>query len=196
MADIVSFRPNRNHRRQQTPASSRFHKARHKFNVRARRYAGLLILLVTLAAAFYAFEPWQSQSPPTHGLATVVDGDTLRMGNERIRLVGIDAPEIHQSCRDASDRVWSCGRAARERLVALVSGAEVACNATGQDKYGRTLAACTSAGNDLGETLVREGFAIADGKYRFVELIARLKGRGLWAGEFQRPSEWRKAHKY
>jgi endonuclease YncB( thermonuclease family) len=108
----------------------------------------------------------------------------------------MDAPELHQTCRDPSGRDWSCGRAARERLVGLVAGSAVTCSPAGRDRYQRILAVCiSSAGDDLGGTLVREGLAVAYGDYRLAEVRARLAARGLWAGEFERPQQWRKSHK-
>ena len=195
MAEIVSFRSNRS-RCQQTLPSPRFLKARRTIRLPLNRYAGFLALLAMFVAAAYAFEPWRERASPTlGGFATIVDGDTLRIRKERVRLVGIDAPEIKQTCRNAAGRNWPCGRAARDRLVALIAGSEVTCSAAGRDKYGRTLAVCKSSGDDLGEALVREGHAVAYGEYKLAELGARLNNRGIWAGEFERPNEWRRTHR-
>src|SRR5262245_59324026 len=62
---------------------------------------------------------WREAAPPRLALRVhVIDGDSLRTGSEEIRLVGIDAPELRQTCRDGQDREWSCGRAAKARLAA------------------------------------------------------------------------------
>jgi endonuclease YncB( thermonuclease family) len=130
------------------------------------------------------------------GYVHVIDGDTLRADGERIRLVGIDAPELSQTCFDAQKREWSCGRAARARLIALISHEQVACIPQGRDRYGRTLATC-SAGHvaDLGEALVRDGYAVDyrrfTDQYLTVEQEARDAGRGIWRGTFERPELWR-----
>jgi endonuclease YncB( thermonuclease family) len=129
----------------------------------------------------------------------VVDGDSLRAGGEDIRLVGIDAPELRQTCRDGHGREWSCGRAAKARLAALVAQGDVACTSRGRDRYGRTLAVC-SARNvpDLGETMVREGyainFAIDYGGYPAAEREAQSARSGVWQGDFERPKDWRRRH--
>lgn len=127
----------------------------------------------------------------------VVDGDSLRAGEEKIRLIGIDAPERAQTCRDAQKREWACGAAAAARLSELVARGKVACMRQGQDRYGRTLAVC-SAGDvaDIGRTLVREGYAVSysfdRGDYAAEENEARAAGRGLWQGAFERPQDFRR----
>ena len=121
------------------------------------------------------------------------------MGSERIRLIGIDAPELHQTCRDTQGREWQCGRVASARLAELFSQDGAACTPHGQDRYGRTLAVC-STGNvpDVGEVLVREGYAVnytfGSGGYRAAEREAQSARRGLWQGEFERPQDWRRRH--
>jgi endonuclease YncB( thermonuclease family) len=162
------------------------------------RYFGFLALAALMGVAAFAFEPWRGAAHTVNGLrVTVIDGDSLRAGNDNIRLIGIDAPELRQSCRDEHGREWTCGRAAKARLAALIGGAEVACTARGHDRYGRTLAVC-SAGDiaDLGETLVREGYAVDyyQGGYQAAEREARTARRGLWRGDFERPQDWRRRH--
>jgi len=72
-----------------------------------------------IAAAIGATVFWREAAPPRLALSVhVIDGDSLRTGSEEIRLVGIDAPELRQTCRDGQDREWSCGRAAKARLAA------------------------------------------------------------------------------
>jgi endonuclease YncB( thermonuclease family) len=127
------------------------------------------------------------------GHGSAVDGDTLRLGGERIRLVGIDAPESRQTCRDGNGQNWSCGRAATHRLSALLSG-NVACTAQMRDRYGRPLARCAARGvADIGETLVREGLAVGYfGGYSQAEAHARAARRGLWSGTFDEPAAFRR----
>jgi endonuclease YncB( thermonuclease family) len=162
-----------------------------------RRYRWVVAGIAACAAIGLAIGAWEERVVENLvGFASIVDGDTIRIRGQRIRLVGIDAPELHQTCRDASGRDWSCGRAARERLAALAASSTVTCSPNGHDRYGRILAVCSSSvGDDLGGKLVREGFAVAYGDYRLAELSARLGARGLWAGTFERPQQWRKAHK-
>lgn len=130
---------------------------------------------------------------------TVLDGDSLRTGNETIRILNIDAPELHQTCRDDRDREWPCGRAARQRLVELTAKGDVACAAQGRDRFGRTLATCKVRGiDDIGAVMVREGLAVnfggESGPYASIEDEARGAKRGIWRGTFERPRDWRDAH--
>jgi endonuclease YncB( thermonuclease family) len=128
------------------------------------------------------------------GLPVVIDGDTLAIGTERIRLQGIDAPELAQTCGG-----WLCGRAAREELVRHIGLGQVTCITNGQDVYGRWLATCSTAAGDIGDWLVRQGLAVAFVRYstRYVgaEALARAAHKGVWAGPFVLPWEWRARHR-
>ena len=124
------------------------------------------------------------------GTVRVVDGDTLAIGADRIRLRGMDAPEIGQQCRHGG-KSYDCGRQAREALVAVIDGGKVTCNARRKDRYGRLIATCYLGSVDLGRRIVEEGWAVASGDYDLSERRARAEGRGIWAGEFERPDDWR-----
>jgi len=163
-----------------------------------RRPSGFHTLIGALAVAGLLSGPWFGARPRlTANTSTVViDGDSLRAGDLDIRLLGIEAPELRQTCYDAQARGWPCGRAAKARLAALVANGELKCAVHGYDRYRRGLAVC-SAGNiaDLGETLVREGYALDTGgitsRYTAAEAQARAQRRGLWHGTFERPQRWR-----
>src|SRR5690348_13529706 len=99
------------------------------------------------------------------GTARIIDGDTLAIGDVKIRLEGIDAPETDQVCLDADAAKWPCGVVARDRLIAHVSGRPIDCKPTGIDRYERTLAICSVAGDDLNGWMVREGWALAFVRY-------------------------------
>ena len=81
---------------------------------------------------------------------TVIDGDTIKIGDQRIRIHGIDAPEGRQTC--ARDGVtWLCGQEAGQQLRELVRGSEVTCKSVDQDRYGRIVAKCFAGGLDVGD---------------------------------------------
>lgn len=134
--------------------------------------------------------------PPTlTGTAVASDGDTLRLGEERVRLTGLDAPEHDQTCIDALGAAWTCGRTSSRRLGELIEGRAVTCKTEGKDRYGRFLARCSAGGNDLGAVLVSEGLAVADlPAYASEEARARRERRGIWAGSFDSPRQWRDSH--
>ncbi len=135
-------------------------------------------------------------TPPTtiRGMAEVVDGDTLRIGGTRIRLLGIDAPERDQPCTRADGTVWDCGVAARDFAVSLVGRSVVVCTSTGRDRYGRSLAKCDVGGTDLAAGIVAAGWAVAELPYAPVEAQARAARFGIWSGTFVAPADWRRDH--
>lgn len=127
------------------------------------------------------------------GRVQVVDGDTLRLGETRIRIKGIDAPEMEQTCY-RSGRAYACGESARKALSGIVSGLNVRCRASGRDRYGRMLARCTVNDSDIGERMVTEGWAVSYGRdYDREEAHARRRSTGLWSGDFERPQDWRRS---
>jgi len=134
------------------------------------------------------------QSFVRSGPAKVHDGDTLTVGGERVRLLGVDAPELKQTCRRADDD-YPCGRVSREALVGLIAGRDVSCLADKRDRYRRLLGRCRANGTDLNGELIRSGWAVAYGaEYRDLERDARARGEGLWAGSFETPRDWRTRH--
>lgn len=148
-----------------------------------------ILVLGAVAAAIAWLEP--SQATLSGNGARASDGDSLRLGAERIRLIGLDAPELDQSCADGQGKAWACGAAARDRLAALLAVGPIACRPDGHDRYGRVLATCTVAERDLGHAMVAEGLAVASGDYVVEELKARAAGLGIWSGPFERPRDWR-----
>jgi len=138
---------------------------------------------------------WVSATPEgmASGRARIVDGDTLVVSGTRVRLTGMDAPELAQVClRKAGP--WRCGAAARDRLMEMVEAGDVLCRLRGEDRYGRSLGLCTIGPMDLGATMVREGQAVSFGDYRPEENAARQEKRGLWSGTFDPPRTWRQTH--
>ena len=142
-----------------------------------------LALLPTLALADVA------------GPAKVIDGDTIEVAGEQIRLHGIDAPEGRQTCRRAAV-TWPCGAEAARALRQFIDGQRVTCRERDVDRYGRIVAVCHAGGQDLNGRLVAEGMAMAYRRYstEYVdeEDAARATGNGLWAGRFIPPWEWRR----
>lgn len=128
------------------------------------------------------------------GAAHAIDGDSLRLLGEELRLEGIDAPEYRQSCRDAAGRPVDCGRAARQALQGLLAGGLVTCEIDKADRYGRGLARCRKGETDINAAMVLAGQAVSYGGYRAEEERARAAGRGLWALSFERPETWRRSH--
>lgn len=128
------------------------------------------------------------------GPADVIDGDSLRVGGTEVRLFGIDAPELSQTCFDNTSPV-ACGAMAKEALQGMIGSGRLACLARDTDTYGRTVAVCRTSGVDIGGALVEAGWATAfqrygDG-YATVEMRARTLRAGIWKWDFQRPEDFR-----
>jgi endonuclease YncB( thermonuclease family) len=139
-------------------------------------------------------------APPTiAGVASVIDGDTLDLHGERIRLEGVDAPEAHQKCLDADGKFWRCGQAAANGLDVWIAGNPVSCKTHGREKWGRLLATCTVRGTSMQAWLVSHGYALAYRQFSTTYVAAEDKAReekvGVWVGEFVPPADWRKGQR-
>ena len=156
---------------------------------RSSGLSSLVLALLLAAAAWYLLQPSGRQ---LEGRAQAIDGDTIRIGDNRLRLKGIDAPEMHQTC-SRSGQSYRCGETARNALIALMLDRQVQCRSSGRDRYKRLLVYCTANGQDLNGRMIEQGWAVAyDREYREEEARARGRSAGLWAGEFVRPQEWRR----
>jgi endonuclease YncB( thermonuclease family) len=148
---------------------------------------GVLVLAFLLAAT-------SAEARPT-GPAIVIDGDTIDVAGERVRLFGIDAPELGQTCT-ANARRWRCGQQAATALAKKIGTRSVSCAGKGHDQYGRTLAVCRVGRTNLNAWLVTSGWALAYREYStdYVaeEDAARAGGKGMWRGAFVPPWDWRR----
>lgn len=133
------------------------------------------------------------------GRAFIVDGDTLIINRTKIRLVGVDAPEISQKCK-VNKHVENCGEIVKLRLTQATNSKDIICYSYGRDLYGRVLGECYVEDININKWLLREGLAVyyynKDFKsYKALETLAKQEQIGLWAYEFQTPKEYRKQQK-
>lgn len=135
------------------------------------------------------------QAQRFEGSFLAIDGDTLVSGGDRLRLEGVDAPELDQTCTRPDGEPYSCGADARQILADLVGAGAWQCSGTDHDRYRRLLVICRRGSDDLGRLLVASGAALAEGRYLAEEGLARREGRGIWNGGFERPSDWRRMRK-
>lgn len=154
---------------------------------------GEYLLLAALAALLPA-EAVKAQSP-LWGVGRAKDGDSLLVGETEVRLFGIDAPEFDQACTRGG-KSWSCGGAAADQLMSLVTGKDIECVSMGVDEHGRTLGRCTVAGTDINRAMVSSGYAIAYRRYSSdyigAEESAKTAKLGLWSGSFETPEHFRR----
>lgn len=153
-----------------------------------------LVLLAAVALMLAAIKYFGLVDLGT-GALQVVDGDSLRRGDMDIRLHGIDAPEYRQTCRDKHDSDYPCGKQATNALRGLVGKQEVSCTSIETDRYGRAVAVCRIGGLEINGEMVRLGWAIAYTRHSLsyvrLEAEARRARRGIWAGSFERPADYR-----
>lgn len=130
------------------------------------------------------------------GVASVTDGDTIKIHGTRIRLEGIDAPETRQTC-ETNGTTWRCGQRSALALADEIGRGTVRCEHLGTDRYQRVLGRCWKGSTNLNQWMVRNGWAVAYRRYSesYIadEDAARKSKVGMWAGSFDMPWDWRRA---
>lgn len=134
------------------------------------------------------------------GIVKVIDGDSIKVSNNEVRLFGIDAPEYKQNCLDAKGREYHCGTNSYHFLQDLAEGKKVTCRYAQKDKYDRYLSKCDVGEVSINQELIRSGMAViynfteSDEVMDGLEEQAREQKLGVWQGPFQLPKEYRKTH--
>ena len=126
--------------------------------------AAFMLSIAGLCPLRAAAAPPLRAQPSIYGLGHSKDGDSLMVGNQEVRLFGIDAPEFDQTCtrKGAS---WSCGTEAADHLSRLVTGRDVRCRLVSTDQYNRAVSRCTVGTTDINAAMVESGFATAFRQY-------------------------------
>ncbi len=151
-----------------------------------------LLLALALPTNLFGSAPTDRQWRAEAGDVRIVDGETLALGEQVVRLSGMSAPMRGEVCRRADGESFDCGGASAAALMRLVVGRPVTCRIVGRDAFGRGIGHCEAGGTDLGRTLVGSGFAVATGSaMRNAETAARQGGSGLWANRSGSPQDWR-----
>ncbi len=153
----------------------------------------MLILRSLIVLAWLAW-PAPTLATMVEGRARVVDGDTLELDGRKVRLFGIDAPELDQTC-DADGQLWACGAEARAALAQIVAQRRLVCEVRDVDRYGRDVAVCSAGGADVAGLMVQQGMAMAyrrySGRYVAEEAAARAAGLGIWGSTYLAPEAHR-----
>ena len=146
-------------------------------------------------------------SEKIYGIPKVIDGDTIKIDNFKIRLFGIDAPEIDQICQKpwisinffSLNKNYKCGEVSSYKLKNYLKDDSIYCQIKGKDRYRRYLGICYKNKSDINKWMVTNGFAFSyvkySKKYLIYENLAKKNSKGLWKGKFDKPWEWRKKSK-
>jgi endonuclease YncB( thermonuclease family) len=149
--------------------------------------AGGAVTIVAVASLFVRSSDAPARAPTSTHLSAdaislaVLDGDTLRLGDQVVRLEGISAPARGSICHGTDQSALDCGAAAANALAILVRGSAVDCTIHGHDDQGRPEGRCLAGGTLLNKAMVRDGWARAEVvDLREPEATARAAGRGMW----------------
>lgn len=123
------------------------------------------------------------------GVVSVVDGDTIEVHGQRIRIWGVDAPESYQLCRDEIGAQYRCGQQAALALADWIGRRPAACESRGKS-WDRIVATCSVGGEDVGAWLVLHGHAAdwraySKGAYADEQAEAEAADAGIWRGPFR-----------
>jgi endonuclease YncB( thermonuclease family) len=157
------------------------------------RAAPLLILGIAIVLSISC--PASAAAESLAGQASVIDGDTIEIHGQRIRLFGIDAVESRQRCTRGGQQ-WNCGKDSAFALADRIGRSAIDCRGRERDRYGRLVAVCFKGSEDLNRWMVDQGWAMAYRRYSMdyvqAEEAANAAGRGVWSGSFEMPWDWRK----
>ena len=154
------------------------------------RLVALILLVIALAL------PANPAQAEITGRPRIIDGDTIEISRQRIRLFGIDAPEGSQYCK-LDGKPWRCGRQSTFALAEFIGKAWVRCVEKDRDRYKRIVAVCYLGKKDINAWMVRNGWAVdyrrySKGAYRAEQLHAERGKLGIWRGDFIAPWDWRR----
>ena len=155
-----------------------------------------------VGVAFFTLASFSPALDSEHkGPARVIDAGTIEVGGGRHRFYGIDAVEIDRVCRHRDGTQWPCGREAAAALAELLRGRTVNCDiwqGTVRDAHDRFVSVCYAGSDNLSTWVANEGWALADRdanrlyNYTTKEGMVKFLRRGVWAGPFDPPKEWRR----
>ena len=172
---------------------------------KSRKYRFLIIALAWLVFGMVALTSEQTLAANDQNanelkkltVTRISDADSLRAGALRLRLHGIDAPELKQLCFNKANQPYSCGKMARDFLRSVIeTGAQIECQHLDTDRYRRLIVRCFHDGQDIAAQLVRAGWALAYRRYAKDYIMAEKQAaearQGIWQGNFTRPEIWRR----
>lgn len=152
----------------------------------------ILVMVFSLAVLMHSEKTWASE-------IRIIDADTIELNGLKVRLNGIDAPEMAQKCQDRNTKMYLCGISSRDALKSLIQKMPnriVQCEYMGEDVYGRLIGECALGKININMWLVENGWALAYRKYskKYIENenSAKINRIGIWNGKFVEPWNWRR----
>jgi len=165
----------------------------------------LSLILFSFLIFLLLSSPSISSEKIISGKASVIDGDTIKINNKKIRLFGIDAPEKKQMCKKKYisflifnfQKDYKCGEESTLVLMKKLKDKKIECILqNNKDRYKRYIGTCYIENQDINGWLVKNGHAIAykkySKKYVLYEEYAKKNKLGLWQGDFVEPEKWRR----
>lgn len=183
-----------------TPSQKAENKQANQPAPKSQQQGGLSGLLNSITNGVAPQRQQQEQQLDMNRLPTftspvsVVTADTLNVQGYKVKLYGVAAPEISQTCADRRGASYNCGQQAALWLSSWLMTNPVTCHVIREYDDGSMVAACSLGQYDIGAALVNAGWAVADPKegkiYIPYEENAHQKRNGLWQGKFYKPWDW------
>ena len=134
------------------------------------------------------------------GIAKIIDGDTIKIKNQNIRLIFIDAPELEQYCFNKQQKFYNCGKKSKQYLKRIINKKRVYCSYNIKDRYKRILGECflkDKKMHSINYKMIESGWAVIYRRYSFPENYLKAENNakktrsGIWQGKFVLPERWR-----
>ena len=165
----------------------------------------IILIIICSIIFFLTYNDVKSEEiKEISGNAQIIDGDTIKINSNKIRLYGIDAPEFNQLCKKpyltififTFNKDYRCGKISTEKLKKKINNKVINCKILDIDRYKRLIGECYKRNLNLNSWLVSNGYAVAykkySRKYSYLEKQAKDNQKGIWGGNFDMPWNWRK----
>ena len=165
----------------------------------------LIMIIICLVVFIFTYNDVKSEEiKEITGFAKIIDGDTIKISNKKIRLHGIDAPEKKQTCKKpyltitvfSFTKSYLCGQVSTNKLTKKINNQIIKCKIKDVDRYNRLIAECYKRNENLNSWLVSNGYAVAYRKYskKYIsdEMNAKNNKLGIWQGKFEMPWDFRR----
>ena len=169
-----------------------------------KRKAIILIIICSIFFILTYKDVKSEEIKEISGNAKIIDGDTIKINSKKIRLYGIDAPELKQKCKKpyltiiffTFTKDYPCGKISTQKLQKKINNKVITCKILDVDRYKRFIGECYKRNLNLNSWLVSNGYAVAYRKYskKYIsnEINAKNEKKGLWQGKFEMPWDFRR----